>query len=65
MQIKYISKVLQSRLRGRGHFIFEAGQLEEDEPVHEGGEDHHEADQQQLEAGHRPHLNNTVPENLY
>ena len=37
MQIKYISKVLQSRLRGRGHFIFEAGQLEEDEPVDEGG----------------------------
>ena len=57
---EYADKIfLQSRLRGRGYFIFEAGQLEEDEAVHHGGEDHHDADQDQLEAGHRPHLDNT------
>lgn len=52
------------RLRGRGHFIFEAGQFEDNEAVHEGGEDHHEAHQHQLQAGHRPHLDKTTTENL-
>ena len=52
------------RLRGRGHFIFEAGKFEDDETVHEGGEDHHEAHQHQLQARHRPHLQKTTLENL-
>ena len=42
--------------RLRGYFVFEAGQFEDDEAVHDGGEDDHEADQHELQAGDLPHL---------